>query len=245
MNNFKKNATTILKAATFSLLALATTHANAAVQFRVGFEAATNSYAVYMTPDSTPSRDMLLSAQITLVVPHDAQTQFTVDNIQSGITNVNWMQHSRVDAPAENNLADYISLGYGFSGSTPPAFDWVSGQEKKILSFTSQTGCDARVKLIDNSDAFNQLPNSTNTNPGNDFMNVGWMMSNAYTGNYGSPVTCGGQPVVEACEYNGQDDFYLGRIERLETLRNNAPAYLIARFDMAIENLKSKLSCQK
>lgn len=248
MKNSKLNVPSILKAAAFSLLAFATTQASAAVQYRVGFEAATNSYAVYMTPDSTPARDMLLSAQVTLVVPNDTNTPFSVDNVRSQIPNANWVPHSRIDAPRENRAADYISIGYSFNGSTPPAFNWVPGQEQKIFSFNSASGCDARVKLIDNRDAFSQLPNSANTNPGNDFMNVGWMMSNAYTGNYGGPVNCNA-PVVttpqpQACEYTAQDDYYQGRIERLQTLRGNAPAYLQARFDAAIENLQSQLSCQ-
>ena len=243
----KLNVPSILKSAAFALLAFTTTQANAAVQYRVGFDTATDSYAVYMTPDSTPSRDMLLSAQVTLVVPHHADTPFTVDDVLSQIPNTNWMQHSRIDAPRENRSADYISIGYSFNGSTPPAFNWVPGQEQKIFSFKSATGCDARVKLIDNRDAFSQLPNSVNTNPGNDFMNVGWMMSNAYTGNYGGPVNCTTPVVVaaaETCEYTGQDEFYLGRIERLQALRENAPTYLHVRFDAAIENLQNKLSCQ-
>lgn len=249
MNNSKLNVPSILKAAAFSVLAFATTQASAAVQYRVAFDNASNSYELYMTPDSTPARDMLLSAQVTLVVPHDSRNPFTVDNVQSRIPNANWTPHSRVNAPRENRAADYISIGYSFNGSTPPSFNWVPGQEQKIFSFNSAGGCDSRVRLIDNRDAFSQLPNSMNTNPGNDFMNVGWMMSNAYTGNYGGPVSCGAPVVVtpqpQTCKYTSQDDYYQGRIERLQALRENAPSYLHTRFDAAIANLKSKLSCQQ
>lgn len=258
MKNSTLNVSSALKAAAFSLLAFATTQASAAVQYRVGFDAADQSYAIYMTPDSTPARDLLLSAQVTLVVPHDEQTPFTVENVQSEIENANWIPTSRVDAPRENGRSDYISLSYSFNGNTPPSFGWVAGQEQKIFSFKSAGGCTSGVKLIDNSDAFNQLPNSTNTNPGNDFMNLGWLMSNSYTGNYGTAVSCENvvvapvvvdpvkpQSPVAACEYTDQDQFYLTRIERLQGLRDNAPAYLHQRFNAAIDNLKSKLSCQQ
>ncbi|MEZ5535061.1 MAG: cadherin [Thiolinea sp.] len=251
MKNSKLNVPFILKAATASLLAFATGQASAAVQYRIGFDTTDNSYAVYMTPDSTPERDMLLSAQVTLVVPHDEQNRFTVDNVQSMVANASWATNSRIDAPRENMQADYISLNYSFNGELPPSFDWVAGQEKKIFSFNSATGCDVRVKLIDNSDAFNQLPNSANTNPGNDFMNLGWMMSNSYIGNYGSAIQCGQvvqnpepQPEPQDCDYTDLDKFYQGRIDRLQALREAAPAYLHQRYDAAIENLKTKLSCQ-
>lgn len=253
MKNSKLNVPAILKAAAFSLLAFTTTQASAAIQYRIGFDAADNSYAVYMTPDSAPSRDILLSAQVTLVVPHDEQNRFTVENVQSQITDAHWGANSRIDAPAENRQADYISLNYSFSGDTPPEFGWVAGQEKKIFSFNSASGCDARVKLIDNSDAFSQLPNSAHTNPGNDFMNLGWMMSNAYTGNYGEEINCNRvvvqnpepQPETQGCEYTSQDQFYLNRIDRLQALREAAPVYLHQRYDAAIDNLKSQLSCQQ
>lgn len=241
MKTLNKKFANVLKVATFSALALTTIEASAAVQFRVGFDADAGHYAVYMTPDSTPSPDMLLSAQITVVAPNTDGQQLDVNNIQSTIDGVTWASHSRVDGPIENPNADYISLGYFFNGTNPPQFNWVAGEEKKILSFDSESGCVAGVKLIDGQDPFNQLPNSAGTNPGNDFMNVGWLMSNAYVGNYGGTVSCGETP--SNCEPTAMDQYYLNKIATLENLKADADPARQTRINILIDNLKSKLSC--
>lgn len=223
-------------------LTLFSMEASAAVQYRIGFDAASNHYAVYMTPDSTPSPDMLLSAQVTLIVPHSDYNAFSVDNLTSHINGINWMEHSRVDSPSENTQADYISLGYYFNGTGVPNFGWVAGQEKKILSFTSPQGCVAGVKLIDNQDAFNQLPNSAGTNPGNDFVNLGWQISNAYTGNYGGAVTC--DTPAPACD-SSQDQATLDTIaaleQRLQAISNNNTRRMLLS---QIQRLRDGLACQ-
>jgi hypothetical protein len=233
---------TMTAAVAFSALTLFSMEASAAVQYRIGFDTASNSYVVYMTPDSTPSPDMLLSAQVTLVVPHSSNNAFSVDNITSHINGVNWMDHSRVDAPSENAQADYVSLGYYFSGSGVPNFGWVAGQEKKILSFTSNQGCVAGVKLIDNQDAFSQLPNSAGTNPGNDFLNLGWQMSNAYTGNYGGAVTCDAPtPACDASQDQATLDTIAALEQRLQTVTNpNTKKMLLGQ----IQRLRDSLVCQ-
>ena len=176
-----------LQIATVSLLTIAATQAQAGVKFRLAYNATTNVYAVYMKPDTAPTPDLLVSAQITLVAPHTAT--FQIANLNSTVTNANWLQHSRVNAPLENTAADYLSIGY-FAGGTVPKFNWVANTEKKVLTFTSPQGCVAGLKLMDNADPFNQLPNSVNTNPGNEITNYGWGFSNAYTANYGTAVTC-------------------------------------------------------
>ena len=175
-----------------ALLTLAATSPSfAGVQFRISHEASSNEYVVYMTPDAVPSPDMTLSSQVTLKVPHGIGTaRFSVNTLTSALMGVNWANHSRVDAPLENPKADYLSFGLLYSGSKPPAFGWQVGKEKRIFSFKSAVGCVAGVALINNSDPFNQLPNSVNTNPGNEFTNVGWLGGSGYTGNYGSSVTC-------------------------------------------------------
>ncbi|MDD5395364.1 MAG: hypothetical protein PHE17_20260 [Thiothrix sp.] len=57
---------------------------------------------------------------------------------------------------------------------------------KPDISLTGQ------VPLMANSDPFNTAPNSANTNPGNQFTNLGWgaVSENNYKGNYGVPVVC-------------------------------------------------------
>ena len=176
-----------LQIATVSLLTIAATQAQAGVKFRVVYNAASSNYAVYMRPDTVPSPDLLLSSQITFVAPHNRN--FQIANLKSTVTNATWWQHSRVDAPLENTAADYISIGYTIGG-TAPKFNWVANTEKKVLTFTSPQGCVAGLKLMDNADPFNQLPNSVDTNPGNEMTNYGWGFDNAYTANYGTAVTC-------------------------------------------------------
>lgn len=185
------------------MLALgSTTTALAGVQFRIAYENSSNEYVVYMTPDSAPSPDMTLSSQVTLVVPHrTGDARFAIGSIRSDVGGVNWANHSRVDAPAENSEADYVSFGLLYAGGSPPVMHWVAGQEKRMFSFASSAGCVGGVALLNNNDPFNQLPNSMNTNPGNEYSNTGWI-GNAYNGNYGSSVTCGTNPPVDDCEKN-------------------------------------------
>jgi hypothetical protein len=186
------------------MLALAASSPSfAGVQFRIGHEASSNKYVVYMTPDSTPSPDMVLSSQVTLVVPHKTgASRFQVNNISSAVQGINWENHSRVNAPAENPKADYLSFGLVYTGSSVPVFGWQKGKEKRLFSFKSPSGCVAGVALLDNNDPFNQLPNSVNTNPGNEFSNIGWLSGNAYTGNYGGNVNCAAVTPPPACTQN-------------------------------------------
>ncbi|MDD5394804.1 MAG: hypothetical protein PHE17_17440 [Thiothrix sp.] len=201
-------ATTTLQTSAVVLALLSTTPAFANVQFRIGYEASSNEYVVYMTPDSTPAPDMVLSSQVTIAVPHGTGTsRFEVDNIRTSVPGVSWANNSRVDAPKENGAADYLSFSLFYTGSRPPTFGWVAGTEKRIFAFKSPSGCVSGISLLNNSDPFNQLPNSTSTNPGNDFSNIGWLSSNAYTGNYGGNVSCNGTtvpvvPVTSTCEKN-------------------------------------------
>jgi hypothetical protein len=85
------------------------------------------------------------------------------------------------------------------------------------------------------------LPNSTSTNPGNDFSNIGWLSSNAYTGNYGGNVSCNGTtvpvvPVTSTCEKNAAK---IGAIVQETWVLNN----LINRIQPATQraNLQEKL----
>ncbi len=247
MNRFSNALSRVFKAATFSLLALASLNASAAVKFRIGYDATANNYAVYMTPDSVPSPDMLLSAQVTVVVPHSTNS-FAINNIASEVQGINWIDNSRVNAPSENSKADYISMAYYFSGSRVPAFGWVAGQEKKIFTFTSNLGCVSGVKLIDSQDPFSHLPNSAGTNPGNDFMNIGWNMSNAYTGNYGDAVTCdnataASAPAAPSCTPTAQDQYYQSKIDALTKLKTGASASRQQQIDDMISRLQSRMSC--
>jgi hypothetical protein len=254
----KTTASTIIM-----ILALTTSApALAGVQFRISHEASSNEYVVYMTPDSAPSPDMVLSAQVSLAVPHQTDSnRFVINSVNSAVKGVNWVNHSRVDAPPENPKADYLSFGLLYSGSKPPVFGWQAGKEQRIFAFTSPSGCVAGVKLLDNSDPFSQLPNSANTNPGNEFTNVGWLGGNAYTGNYGTAVQCAkavtsSTTVTPArvsttvtptptCEKNAAK---LGAISReisfMATLLNKlSPSTQRTSLQQKLEELRSTLKC--
>jgi hypothetical protein len=234
------------------MLTLGSVDASASVRFRIGYETESNNYAVYMTPDAVPKPDILLSAQVTLIVPHGTGAGFSVENLSSEVQGINWIDNSRVNAPAENPGADYISFAYYFSGSKIPPFGWAAGQEKKILTFTSNQGCVSGVKLIDSTDPFVHLPNSAGTNPGNDFLNIGWSMSNAYTGNYGEGVTCDSSSTsllpaagqVATCTLSAQDAYYQGKIIQLEGLKKGTNSRRQAQIDGLISRLQERMSCK-
>jgi hypothetical protein len=243
MQRFLKKVPVFCQAIVMVATSLYAGEGAAAVKFRLSFEEGSNRYVVYMTPDSVPSPDMLLSAQVTLVVPRgENMPGFVLENIESNISGINWIEHSRVEQPEESQSADYISLGYFFTQGTPPSFNWVADKEKKVLSFESPNGCIDGAKLIDDQDPFNHLPNSVGTNPGNDFLNVGWLMSNAYIGNYGGPVSCV-KPQTK-CEYTPQDQRILYMIDVIEGYRENANAFLLKLIDQRVSTLKSRLSCK-
>lgn len=48
--------------------------ATAGVKFRLDYDANNKEYVVYMTSDSIPNPDMVLSSQVSVVVPHMVDT---------------------------------------------------------------------------------------------------------------------------------------------------------------------------
>ena len=221
--------------------------AEAGVKFRLSYEANSSEYVVYMTTDSVPSPDMILSSQVTVVVPHQADTPFSVTNINSAIKNVTWVDHSRVDAPTENTNNDYLSFGLFYQGATPPKFNWAANQEKRIFSFTSNNGCVSGVKLLANNDPFNQLPNSVDTNPGNEISNLGWAGGNMYTGNIGDVIQCGGTPpITESCDTDSKTVLKINnQIKALNTLVKKI-TQTTQRTDLQqkLQEFRSLLLCQ-
>ena len=192
MKTANKGVSACLKSSVAILALLGVSNAMADVQFRIAYEADSSEYVVYMKPDAVPTPDMALSAQVTLAVPHGVGAErFDAKNILSAVNGLVWVNHSRVNAPVENPQADYLSFGFYYTQGTAPAFGWQAGEEMRIFSFMSPTACSNKVALLENADPFNQLPNTVNTNPGNDFMNVGWLLG--YTGNYGAAIQCAGQ----------------------------------------------------
>nr|CAA6825673.1 MAG: FKBP-type peptidyl-prolyl cis-trans isomerase FkpA precursor (EC [uncultured Thiotrichaceae bacterium] len=155
-------------------------------------------YHVYMTPSETPDRDMSMTGQTTIVVPHaSGSDSFQVMGLSSHIAGVSWSQNSRADAPSENTDVDYLS--FTLSATNAGAFGWQAGEELEVFSFGNSGACVGSVTLLNNdTDPFiipvnNGNENSAKTNPGNQFSNMGWselVGDNNYRANYGDPADC-------------------------------------------------------
>ena len=144
-----------------------------------------------MRPKTTPTTNLSNTGQITLKVPHGTGlSKFAISDLKSTIGGISWTPDSRSDAPTESSNADYLSFTFSPTGSN--AFAWKAGQELEVFNFASTSDCTGKVSVMENTDAFNTLPNSRHSNPGNQFNNVGWGATgeNHYLGNYGTPQDC-------------------------------------------------------
>ncbi len=149
------------------------------------------TYQLIMKPEAAPKPDISLSGQVTIKVPHDSQ--FKVTNVNSLVKGANWVEASRIDAPAEDAKHDYISFSFvGLQGNGARNYMWKTGGEQTVFTFQNEGGCISDVSLMAANDPFNASPNSANTNPGNQFTNLGWgnVSENNYKDNYGDSITC-------------------------------------------------------
>ncbi|MBU1723242.1 MAG: thrombospondin type 3 repeat-containing protein, partial [Gammaproteobacteria bacterium] len=179
-----------------SVLLLASNSAWAAqtLEYSIRWDTKDDRYHVFMKPTVTPTpKDMSMTGQVTILVPHaSGADSFVVDDPRSMVTNTTWSNDSRVDAPPEKPIADYIS--FSLSVIKSDAFAWKAGEEKEVLNFRNSGACIGPVSLIENAtDPFNApvltgSNNSATTNPGNHFTNLGWGSAdeNNYKGNYGT-----------------------------------------------------------
>jgi uncharacterized repeat protein (TIGR01451 family) len=162
------------------------------VSYHIGLDADKITYRVYMKSavSYTGIQAKISTSQVTIVVPHGIGiNQFQVANLigkTAGSNQMNWGV-TRVDAPSENTLADYISFGYSGSGSAV-LFDIPAGQEIELFNFKNTGNCIGAVNLIENTDPF--MNNATNINPGNQITILGYGQNNAYQNNYGGSVSC-------------------------------------------------------
>ncbi|MFZ1233113.1 MAG: GEVED domain-containing protein [Thiofilum sp.] len=150
-------------------------------------------YHVYMRPtlNTVLGPNLSLTGQITLTVPTGiGANQFVVSDLQNLVPSVTWSQTSRTNAPVENTGTDYLSFTFTPNGSDQ--FNWQAGVELEVFNFANPNACMGMVDVMDDTDAFNALPNSVNSVPSNQFTNTGWgtPTDNNYLGNYGSPVDC-------------------------------------------------------
>lgn len=159
------------------------------VQYRLGYDAGSRTYGLYMRASATPSNSTTLAgAQVTIKAPTSAKTPFTVTNFRNLVGS--WRGPGSITpVPKENPGSDYIS----FDLSSISDFGFQASVEKLIFTFQNANACLGSVALMDNSDPFNKLPNSASTNPGNHIAVFG-MNNNAdkndFLGVYGSPASC-------------------------------------------------------
>ncbi len=194
--NISKAKITITVAAESTCATAPTSPSANNVYYRVDWSSTDNRYHVYMYPGSVPSPNLLTTAQVTLKVPHSADSdKFAVTDVQSSFNGLTWSNSSNVAAPTEDTSADYLSFTPAITSSD--AITWTADKEVEVFSFANSGACLGAVNLLENStDPFNQPTdapnNSAGTNPGNSLTNLGWGAedTNNYAGNYGCPATC-------------------------------------------------------
>lgn len=155
--------TTLAALATFAFVFLFLQNGNAQIEFKLHWMKDSLSWGVFARPEAglNPSKYTIIgSGQVTLIAPLDMQFG-SLDNY-SGI----WEQNAYVSAPEENPSKNYISFGLI---ANDPAIELVEGKETLLFTFKAKDGaCPDELYLISNDDPFNNLPNSVNSNPGND-----------------------------------------------------------------------------
>lgn len=161
------------------------------LEFKLALTEDGKTYQLIMKPEVAPKPDISLSGQVTIKVPHDSQ--FKVTNLSSLVKGANWVETSRIDAPKEDAKHDYISFSFvGLQGNGARNYLWKTGEEQTVFTFQNEGGCVSDVALMADNDPFNVPSNSANTNPGNQFTNLGWgnVSENNYKGNYGDSIGC-------------------------------------------------------
>lgn len=167
--------------ATFAIVALFSISASAQINFKLHWMPDSLAWGVFAKPepDLHPSKFTVIgSGQVTVVAP--AGMEFANLKSFSGV----WEQNAFVGSPPENPTMDYISFGLI---SNDPAIVLQDGEETLLFTFGKKMkDCPERLYLIENDDPFNNLPNSSNSNPGNDLsvMDPGQGAYYRFTGNY-------------------------------------------------------------
>lgn len=165
--------------------------ADAVLEYKLAVSDDGKSYEVWMKPSATPKPDISLTGQLTLKVPHAAK--FKAVKVVAGVEGADWIEASRVDAPKEDPKHDYISFSYiGAQGNSSQNYDWKANEERLVFSFANEQGCVNGVSIMANDDPYNVPNNSQQTNPGNQFTNLGWgaVGENNFKGVYGNSPKC-------------------------------------------------------
>ena len=152
-----------LASAVLVCLFFATTPAFSQIQFKLQWMQDSLAWGVFATPDPgvEPSDYLIIgSGQVTLVVPPGSQ----FGNLKS--LSGTWEQNAYVPTPKENPSKDYIS--FGMVTADPPML-FRAEEETLLFTFSNKSpDCPESLYLMPNNDPFNVMPNSMNSNPGND-----------------------------------------------------------------------------
>lgn len=152
-----------LTGAVMALFCLAASPAFSQIQFKLQWLPDSLAWGIFATPDPGVSpTDFLIigSGQVTMVAPPGSQ--FGRLKSFSGT----WEQNAFVGTPKENPSKDYIS--FGLLTADPP-MTFRAEEETLLFTFGNKSDqCIESLYLMTNEDPFNVMPNSLNSNPGND-----------------------------------------------------------------------------
>lgn len=156
-------STKSLAGAVLFFLFFVATPASSQINFKLQWLQDSLAWGVFATPENgvEPSDCIIIgSGQVTMVT--DPGLQFGGLKSFSGI----WEQNAFVSMPVENPEKEYIS--FGLVTADPPMY-FRAGEETLLFTFMNKMpDCPDTLYLMSNEDPFNQLPNSLNSNPGND-----------------------------------------------------------------------------
>lgn len=146
----------------FFVLALNSVFAQPAMELKLQLLEA-DKWGVYVRPIGVTPGPLTITgtAQVTVVMP--------AGYAWNSLTSVSgtWNANATVNAPIENPGRKYVSFGLN---NDFPHVDYVAGEETLLFTFVKTGACPDSMYIIDNdTDPFNVLPNSVNTNPGNEF----------------------------------------------------------------------------
>ncbi len=191
-NKLLSLATTVAGGIALSLVASGAVFGGQVLDYKLALAEDGETYEIWMRPSAAPKPDISLTGQVTLKVPTLAD--FKAVEVVGTVEGADWVEASRVNAPEEASAFDYISFSFvGLQGNSAHNYGWEEGKEKLVFTFKNESGCVEGVSIMENDDPFNATENnSANTNPGNQFTNLGWgsVSENHFKSVYGEAVSC-------------------------------------------------------
>jgi hypothetical protein len=184
----------------------------AQLDFKIQLMPDGTKWGIYVTPQpgTVPSTNTITgSGQITMVAP----LGFTVVDFNpvSGF----WANNAVINGPVENPTKSYISFGLM---SDDPQIKYSTTSPTLLFTFRKAANyCPDELYLIENGvDPFDQLPNSANSNPGNEITVLDFGTTPFSTYNYGENIApfawdchdCDGDGIPNALEDTNGNGVY-------------------------------------